>query len=114
MPLITNFHTSAFAANRHDDRTIEQMAWHMGVNAKVLKKQIAAKRELSLKAWRKRKNPEQREPSQAFHRYEEVFSHAGKQVFHNDWYDVYAVFGLPGGMRDVKTLDEAIRLVYEA
>lgn len=112
MALIAHFHSSAFASERHDDLTVDQMARRMGVNAKVMRKQVDAKRALSLKAWRKRKNPEA-ETTQAFHRYEEVFSHDGKQVFYNDWHDVYAVFGLSGGMKDAKTLDQAIRLVYE-
>ncbi|QRG26813.1 hypothetical protein [Halomonas binhaiensis] len=54
------------------------------------------------------------ETTKAFHRYEEVFSHAGKQVFYSDRHDVYAIFGLSTGMKDVKTIDEAIKLVYEA
>lgn len=113
MSLIANFQACAFAAERYDDVTVDQMAWHMGINRKVLRKQLDEKRELSLKAWAKRENPEAR-TTQAFYRYEEVFSHEGKQVFYNDWHDVYAVFGLSGGMRDVNTLDEAIRLVYES
>jgi len=41
-----------------------------------------------------RKTPPNRETTKAFHCYEEVFSYIGKQVFNNDWHDVYAVFGL--------------------
>lgn len=112
MPLIAHFHSSAYASEHHDDLTVAQMARNMGVNEKVLRKQVDKRRDLSLKAWRKRKNPEN-QTSQAFHRYEEVFAHGGKQVFYNDWHDVYAVFGLSTGMKDVKTLDEAIRLAYQ-
>lgn len=112
MALIANFQTSAFASERYDDLTIEQMARRMGVNSKVMRKQVDARRALSLKAWSRKKTPHD-ETTQAFHRYEEVFSHAGKQVFYNDWHDVYAIFGLSDGMTDVGTLDEAIRRVYE-
>jgi len=112
MALIANFDACAFASETYDDLTIDQMAHRMGINRKVLKKQIEHRRDLSLKAWKAKKKPFE-QTSQAFHRYEEVFRHEGKQVFYNDWHDVYAVFGLKGGMKDVKTLDEAIQLVYE-
>lgn len=112
MGLIANFQSCAFASETYDDLTVEQMARRMGINAKVLRKQMDKRREVSLKAWAKRDNPHE-QTTKAFHRYEEVFSHEGRQVFYNDWHDVYAVFGLSSGMRDVKTLDEAIRLAYE-
>lgn len=112
MALIAHFQACAYASERYDDVTVDQMARQMGINRKVLRKQVDKRRELSIKAWSRKKSPHE-QTSQAFHRYEEVFSHDGKQVFYNDWHDVYAVFGLSDGMKDAKTLDQAIRLVYE-
>ncbi|MFP3733085.1 hypothetical protein SB690_20205, partial [Bacillus sp. SIMBA_006] len=84
----------------------------MGVDLEAVKARIAEREQLSRIAWEQKEDPNWKTTS-AFHRFEEVFAYQGRQVFHNDWQGVYAVCGLPGGMRDVPTLDDAIRLVYE-
>ncbi len=108
--LMSQFSTD-FDPTTLDQESIEQMAWLMGVDIDALRAKEAERARLHEIAWKRKDDPNW-ETSKAFHRYEEVFSHNGKQVFYNDWHDVYAIFGLKNGMKDVKTLDEAIRLVY--
>ncbi len=109
--LMSQFFTD-FDPSKLDQETIEQMAWFMGVDLEALRAKEAERARLHEIAWKQKEDPNW-EKSKAFHRYEEVFSHAGKQVFYNDWHNVYAIFGLKTGMKDVKTLDEAIGLVYK-
>ncbi|MGY2462268.1 hypothetical protein [Vreelandella sulfidaeris] len=108
--MINRFMTD-FDPAQLDMETVEQMAWMMGVDLDKIRADIERRQELHRIAWTQREDKNW-EKSKAFHRYEEVFSHAGKQVFYNDWHDVYAVFGLKKGTKDVKTLDEAVMLVY--
>lgn len=109
--LMSQFSTD-FDPTSLDQESIEQMAWLMGVDLDALRAKEAERARLSELAWKQREDKNW-EKSKAFHRYEEVFSHAGKQVFYNDWHNVYAIFGLKRGMKDVKTLDEAIQMVFE-
>lgn len=106
------FSARNFNMKRADMETVEMMAQLMGVDLEAVRARIAEREHLSRIAWEQKENPNLKRSS-AFHRFEEVFSYNGRQVFHNDWQGVYAVFGLKGGMKDVKTLDEAIQLVYE-
>jgi len=113
MSLAAQFFTSRnFDMKRADMETVEMMAQLMGVDLEAVQARIAEREHLSRVAWEQKENPNLKKTS-AFHRFEEVFSYQGKQVFHNDWQGVYAVFGLSTGMQDVPTLDDAIRLVYE-
>ncbi|BBI61713.1 hypothetical protein HSBAA_30190 [Vreelandella sulfidaeris] len=91
MNMINRFMTD-FDPAQLDMETVEQMAWMMGVDLDKIRADIERRQELHRIAWTQRR--QKLGKSKAFHRYEEVFSHAGKQVFYNDWHDVYAVFGL--------------------
>ncbi len=110
--MLSSRHALPFNYREMPDReTIGLLADAMGLDLSAIEADIERQRELSRIAWTTRKDPNW-ETTQAFHRYHEVAGYQGRQVFYQDWHDVYAVFGLPGGSRDVKTLAEALELMY--
>lgn len=99
-----------------DMEYVETMAQFMGIDLDQIRQDMKARaernQELHEIAWRERENPNW-ETSKAFHRYEQVFSHGSAQVFYNDWFDRYAVYGLKSGTKQPKSLEEAVHLVYQ-
>ncbi len=94
-----------------DRETLETLASVMGLDLSAIEADIERKRELSRLAWVSRPDPNW-ETTQAFHRYHEIAAYRDRQVFFQDWHEVYAVFGLPGGSQDTRSLSEALHLMY--
>lgn len=96
----------------YDMEALETLANLMGLDFELIKREVERREELSRLAWQQRENPNW-QTTKAHYRYEEIAAYGGRQVFFNDWFGLYLVTGLEGGMRETTNQVEALVLLYQ-
>lgn len=90
---------------------IEAYAALMGLDIDQIRTEIERRERLSRAAWAK-KPDHNRMKSKAFYRYEELARYEGRQLFYNDWFNRFVIYGLPGGSKETDSMEEAFRLLH--